>query len=391
MISISRLYQINSSRILQHIRTNPGISRIAVANELGLDRSTITKIVNYLIDIGMVLTTGKYHGKAGVGRKATALQINPTFGLVLGIEVQTDFFQTVLVNLNGQIIQTESYPYQKGNKSLEEQLEFIISSAKEKAIKERIPLLGSGIGLAGVIDPYNGIIIESYPLQLGDGMKLKKYLESRTELPVFIENDANCCCWSDIAFRPGQQHRNFLALLGEFRSVDITGGLTRGIAFGLGITIRGRVLHGDTFSVGEFRSLLYDYEKPSRVQFSITDEEASSLPENRELLLRVFKELAFNMSILVNSLDISKILLAGDFAQYKKDLELILNEAIQKNWLYESTKKCVIESSPGGDKAVSLGAAGLFISKLFSVPDMTDHIEEDVGNILLEKIVQKED
>ncbi len=226
MLSTSRLYQINSSRILQHIRINPGISRIAVANELGLNRSTITKIVNYLIDIGMVLTSGRYHGKAGAGRKATALQINSTFGLVLGIEVQIDFFKTVLVDLNGQIIHSESIPY-KSNEPLEEQLLYIISTEIEKASIEGIPLLGAGIGLAGIIDPYAGTIVESYPLRCDENLNIKKYLESRIHLSIYIENDANCCCWNDIAFNPRQQHRNFLAIYGDFRGVSDDGELIR--------------------------------------------------------------------------------------------------------------------------------------------------------------------
>jgi DNA-binding transcriptional regulator LsrR (DeoR family) len=91
VITLRRLYQINSSRIFQHIRLNRGISRIAVASDLDLDRSTITKVVRQLMEDGLVLTTGKYHGKPGVGRMATGLEINPNFGLVLGIEVQAEF------------------------------------------------------------------------------------------------------------------------------------------------------------------------------------------------------------------------------------------------------------------------------------------------------------
>ena len=74
-----RLYQINSSRILQEIRLHRGKSRIAIAEDLSLDRSTITKVVRQLIEYGIVRTAGKYHGKPGVGRMATGLEIVPDF------------------------------------------------------------------------------------------------------------------------------------------------------------------------------------------------------------------------------------------------------------------------------------------------------------------------
>ena len=48
-----------------------------------------------LIECGLVRPTGKYREKPGAGRMATGLEINPGFALVLGIEVQTEFFRTV--------------------------------------------------------------------------------------------------------------------------------------------------------------------------------------------------------------------------------------------------------------------------------------------------------
>lgn len=43
--------------------------------------------------------------------------------------------------------------------------------------------------------------------------------------------------------------------------------------------------------------------------------------------------------------------------------------------------------SPDEELSVCIGAAGLFIQKLFSVPGMTDHTDEEVGSILLERIL----
>jgi len=107
MVPTRRLYQINSSRILQEIRQNRGKSRIAIAEDLDLDRSTITKVVRQLLEYGIVRTTGKFHGKPGVGRMATGLEVDPDFALVLGIEIQTEIFRTVLVNLDGEILHAE--------------------------------------------------------------------------------------------------------------------------------------------------------------------------------------------------------------------------------------------------------------------------------------------
>lgn len=390
MITKKRLYQINSSRILQFIRLNRGVSRIAAASELDLDRSTLTKVVRFLMDSALVRETGKYRGKPGVGRMATALEIDPCFGLVFGVEVQPDFFRFVLVDLNGSAFSSGRAPYESGAKSLEEQLFALYSAARDGALRDNRKVIGIGIGLSGIVDPYTGTIIHSYPLGIEEPLALRDRVAILAGVPVYIENDANCCCWSELAFRRTGEGRNFISLLGEFRNVDMLEYRQSGIAFGIGIAIRESVLHGDNFTAGEFRSLRYDHDNPSHTQFAITDAEAARLPGDRETLLRVFAEIAYNMSLLVNTLDITKIVVTGDFARYADDLTPLLEREIKKNWLYQKPRKCSIEYSSDGENAVCIGAAGLFIQKLFSVPGMTDHVDEEVGFILLEKLLPEE-
>lgn len=387
MVPIKRLHQINSSRIFQEIWSNKGKSRIAIAEDLGLDRSTITKVVRLLLENGIVRTTGKYHGKPGVGRMATGLEINPDFALVLGIEVQTEFFRSVLVSLDGSIIHSETVSYE--GTDLEPAISSVIDTQIKEAQKAGRPLAGIGIGLSGIVDSYKGIILHSYPLGIFEPFPLRDRLEKRFECPVFLENDANCCCWSEKAFHRAHSDRNFLAILGEFRNIDIRNNRINGIAVGLGVVIRDTVLHGDSFTVGEFRSLLFDTERPGRSQFSISDEEAERLPNDKAVLDRVFYEIAYNISLLANTLDITRIVIAGDFVNFADLLKHHLETEIAKNWSYPEKRKCIIAFSPDREQSVCLGAAGLFIQKLFSVPDMTDHIEEPVGTILLERVLQR--
>ena len=390
MVTKKRLYQINSSRILQFIRLNRGVSRIAAASELDLDRSTLTKVVRYLMDHSLVRETGKYRGKPGVGRMATGLEIDPGFGLVLGIEVQPEFFRFVLVDLNGSVFSSGRAPYDSASSSLEEQLLSLYAAAKDDARRKGRMVIGVGLGLSGIVDPYMGTVIHSYPLGIAEPLALRDRVASLAGVPVYLENDANCCCWSEMAFRRTGEGRNFISLLGEFRNVDVHEYRQSGIAFGIGIAIRESVLHGDNFTAGEFRSLLYDHEKPSHSQFAISDAEAARLPGDRETLLKVFAEIAYNISLLVNTLDITKIVVTGDFARYADDLTPLLEREIKKNWLYQKPRNCSIEYSSDGENAVCIGAAGLFIQKLFSVPGMTDHVDEEVGFILLEKLLPEE-
>ena len=388
MITKKRLYQINSSRILHYVRLNRGVSRIQAAADLELNRSTLTKVVRFLMEQGLVRETGKYRGKPGVGRMAIGLEIDSGFGLVLGVEVQTEAFRWVLVDLYGTLMASGSKAFDAAGSPLEDQLCALIDGIRaENSGRETRPIVGVGIGISGIVDPYTGTVIYSYPLGITDPLNLRDRVALKTEVPDFIDNAANCCGWSEMAFRQAPEGRNFLALLGEFRNIDVTQNRQSGFAFGIGIAIRENVLHGDNFTAGEFRSLKYDHDKPSHSQFSINDAEAARLPTDREVLLRLFDEIAYNVSLLVNTLDITKIVLSGEFSRYREDLAPILEREIRKNWLYQKPRSCSIEHSPDGDNSVSIGAAGLFIQKLFSVPGMTDHIDEEVGFVLLERML----
>lgn len=386
MISTQRLYQINSSRILQHIKMNPGKSRISIAADLDLNRSTITKVVRTFLQCGLVRVTGKRHDTPGAGRMAIGLEIDPSFVYVLGIEAQTEFFRTVLVDLSGVPVRSDKILYRYKEQSLEAQLSDIITCEIKRCNGEGRILAGAGIGFPGIVDPYRGVILHSHPLNTKN-LEIKREIENACGVPVFVENDANCCCWSEMAFSRGKRARNFITLLGEFRKNDVEYDRKNGFSFGIGIVIRDEVLHGDNFTAGEFQSLMCNHMQPRRSQFSFSVEEIMTLPNNVELLEKVFAEIAFNISLIVNTFDISKILVAGDIAAYGSVLTPLLEREVSLNWLYREEKLCQIEYSPDGENAVCMGAAGLFIKKLFSVPGMTDHVDEEVGSILLGRIV----
>jgi predicted NBD/HSP70 family sugar kinase len=201
---------------------------------------------------------------------------------------------------------------------------------------------------------------------------------------VFIENDANCCCWGELAFQTENRNRNFIAVLGEFRDTSPGSTNYHGLAVGLGLVVRQRVLHGDHFTAGEFRSLS---ATPDSGQFSIHYNQLVALPENTELLRAVYAELSSNLALLVNCVDFTKILFAGDIASRPENLRECMEESIRRNWNYDLKRNIIVEFSRTGNRSVCIGAAGLFVEKLFSVPDVADRFQEMVGFDLYDHIL----
>lgn len=388
MADSNRLHSINTSRILRTIRLNPGISRIKVAEMLDLDRSTVTKIMQVILGNGMVETAGKNTEQSGVGRRQINLRINEDLGVVLGIEIQDTRYSAVVTSLSGAILHSFDGSIAVSESNLTDRILSVISLAKEYVALERLFLLGIGIGLPGILDPYTGRVIRSNSLHISEARDIRSALEACCSEPVFIENDANCCCWGELAFKPESRDRNFLAVLGEFRDAVPGKSDYHGFAIGLGLVIRERVLHGDHFTAGEYRSVTASSKTG---QFSIPYSDFHSLPGNTALLREVYRELAGNLAFLVNCVDLTKIVFTGDIPAHRENLEKIMEEAIAVNWIYSLERDIDIEFSENGNRAVCLGAAGLFVEKLFSVPDIAGRFEESVGYDLYEKILKRKD
>ncbi|HNY22770.1 MAG TPA: ROK family transcriptional regulator [Treponemataceae bacterium] len=391
MITKTRLHEINFSRILRHIRLNGGISRIAAARDLELDRSTLTKAVRAMIACGIVRETGKFRGKPGSGRMAIGLEIDPSFGCVLGMEIQTQTIRWTLMDLCGAELDSGATPFGGAETRVDEAALALFRAVNRRESAAGRRIIGIGIGLSGSVNQETGEIIYSYPLGITSPLALRDRVAEGAGLPAFVENDANCCCWGEIAFGDTLKSGNFIAILGEFRNVDVAEGSRPGVAVGMGISVNRRVMPGDNCNAGEFRSLLYDHSRPSRSQFSITDEQAALLPGDADTLGKVFGELGYNVSLLVNVLDVNRILVAGDFADHASLLTDKLTAEIRRNSLYQIPRACEILYSPHGENAVCAGAAGLFMHNLFSVPGMSNEGDENLGLVLLSRILSSDE
>ncbi|QEN05116.1 ROK family transcriptional regulator [Thiospirochaeta perfilievii] len=358
---------INKTRVLQEIRKEKGISRIEISKILGLDKSTISKITSDLLEEGLIIDKKTEEELNHAGRRRIGLSLNNNYGVILGLEIQTEYFNAVIINLHGDILLNYREELPEGDllTSIDKLLEKVIKKTEDEFDK----LLGIGIGIPGLIDPYKGIIIQSKPLNINTSLELYSYLNKKYTYPIFIDNDANCCCWGELTFSLGKRDNNFLVVLGEKRPININDKQQRSIVVGIGIVIDGKVLIGDNFSAGEFRSIYWN--NSNNTQFSITDDEAENAIDNMDITLKVIKELQKQIALFVNTFNITKVIYTGFFTDYKLDTKRILENEIENNWGYDLQKNTNINFSTFGDYDVSYGAAGLIVEKLFTTPDIS--------------------
>ncbi len=102
-----------------------------------------------------------------------------------------------------------------------------------------------GIGVPSVVDITEGIVYDVQYIPSWKEVPLKKWMEEKYKVAVFVNNDANC-------FAVGERH------FGKGKQIDSMIGLTLGTGLGAGIIINGKLYAGFNCGAGEFG--LIDYK-----------------------------------------------------------------------------------------------------------------------------------
>jgi predicted NBD/HSP70 family sugar kinase len=369
----TKINEINIRRVLRQVWYNDGISRVDIARELNLGKSTVTKIVSSLLDKGIIRIDRE--GKSGPagGRKPINLKMNSEYGYILGIEMQTDTFTAMAIDLSGGIIFSVTEPVPMRAEHVVSSFRHVLRLLQPRLRRIRSPLIGIGVGLAGLVNPFNGVILQSNPLAIAEPIEFYRSLKGVVDVPVLIENDANCCCWGELAFKKNERHRDFIFVLGEFRRGQTLSADYWGPAIGFGIVLNQHVHYGTRFSAGEYQSILW--KNGNKSQLSITNEQARHIKDDRTIRRKVIREIASHVAFLVNMLNLTSVVFGGELAAYKDEILPIMEAEIPRNWSYDTPVECSIEFASLEERTVAYGAAVMFMERLFAMPDVIESLE----------------
>ncbi len=368
MLAIKRNKKLNIARILRAIWLNPGISRVDISRELGLDKSTVTLIVNELIDMDLVYPVAE--GKAGPqgGRKPIKLNINRDFACVVGAEIQPESCTMIGTDLEGQIFESDVVPVNLSLNKIEEIVVPIVEKFIKRIEKTKRLIIGLGFGISGIIDPFKGIIHQSIPLNISAPYDFYHSVSDHFDIINLIENDANCCAWGELTYHRQSDLRDFLFVLIKFRKGDPSGMKHSGPAVGMGIVIDGKVHHGSTYSAGEFRSI--KWRKGNLNQFSLSNKASLEFEKKSKLRHDLFVELSQHIALFVNTFNLTHVFIGGDVLPYQDELKIIVKDEIQNNWAYSDKVQCDIQFSSPAHLSVAFGAASMLLNQLFAEREM---------------------
>ncbi len=234
------LRDINEVMVLNVIREKHPISRIEIAELIGLEGSTVSKIVSRLLADNFVYEEGVGESSPLGGRKKRYLHINPRKACAIGVDLRPSGYTVALSDFRGKIQRCVDLPADPDPHAA--------MAAVARAIKEVLRSCraegaeGIGVSLVGLVDPVEGRVLAGEGLGWGDdvpvGSMLRRLLEM--DIPLYFENGAWLGALAEIWFgKHARPPRNLVFC-------DIGEGI------GSGIIIRGQFYHGSMNGAGEF-------------------------------------------------------------------------------------------------------------------------------------------
>ncbi len=390
--------KLNNNVIIEVLRKEAPLSRANLSAITGLNRSTISSIIDDLIDEGWVKETTFQINK--IGRPGLLLEINPAGGFAVGIEIGVDFILCVVTDFSAEVIWRKRIEIDpnEGQLLIHQKAFELAADAINFGKKECNRALGIGIAIPGLVDVHNGVL-KLAPNLKWENVPLRLIWNQQFHYPVYIENDGNAAALGEYYFGAARGTEDFIYI-------------AAGYGLGSGIIIDGKLLQGNKGYTAEIGHMTYDpegnecscgkrgcyetvigpraviesfkkllKEKGSdKTLLKITDSNDSPInydsivnaaKENDQIALDALKDvgckLGLVVSYLVNIFNPKMIILGGALNYAKDFIQPIVEDVVRKYTLDLCQEDLEITNSQLEQESSVMGMIGLVFENLWKI------------------------
>jgi len=387
LLSSSLVGSTNRGRVLQALFDLGPTSRVELARQAGVNRTTISGIVQPLLDQQILVEGKPIRPRQGGGKPARPLWFSPDAQPICGVLLMPGSVRASIVTLEGRIDAEYEEALPTGVESRAEVIEMIAACiARTFAAARRSPL-GIGVAVGGMVDTTRRAVVAVNLAPVLDGLPLGEELTRRFEVPVMLDHHPRALLVGDRWFGKGRGVRDFAVVYtGEVLggALYLDGHLYRGPAGAGGelghtfVQIEGELcrcgrrgcwdtiatlgwLRREARAAGIANSHLTDSRR--LVELAGAGDDAAA-----RLIDRYARNVAVGIANLQQTLAPNFFILHGDVVGGgQMMIDAIMNHV-----------RRLVPSHPGGeivfatgepeDRAALLGAAGLILSDLLQFP-----------------------
>jgi len=205
------------------------------SRELGISVPTATKIVEELLEEGILRDEGKV-GTSG-GRRPNTYGLNPDAGYFLGIDVGRHHFHIMVTDFKGspvKYIQDIEFVLEAGADSFRRMCRRVIDEVVGAGIPW-IKIFAAGISLSGRVNPEKGY---SLTYSVSEEIPMLDLFRKELNVPVSIENDSRAMAYGEYMTLGKDADPNMIF-------INLSWGL------GMGMILDGKLYYGKSGFSGE--------------------------------------------------------------------------------------------------------------------------------------------
>jgi N-acetylglucosamine repressor len=376
----------NRNLTLKTVFAHESVSRAEISRITKLTRSTVSDIVASLVAEGLVVEVGV--GSSRGGKSPILLSLVADARHVIGLDLAHDRFSGAVLNLRGKIRQRVDLPAEGvgGDAALR-----LVYKVLDKLVRSaNRPLLGIGVGTPGLVDTRGGVVVNAVNLSW-QNLPLRQLLQDRYDLPVAVINDSQAAAIGEHTFGEGYTPESSLVV------INVRNGI------GAGIIINGQVFHGVGGGAGEIGHIVVVREGglPCRcghtgcletvastravverarmmarhVPGSVLAESPDTIgldslqrafangdPLARQVVLEAGRFLGLAVSVIVATLSIRRILIAGEMTRFGPALLDSVKEGLAQTLFPRLIDETRVEFDRLGHDEIILGASALLLN-----------------------------
>lgn len=219
--------------ILKELLIGKTLSCAEISDRTGKSAALVTKMLNEMIADGFVEEKG--FAPSSGGRRPLTYSLRAQSLYFIGVAMDQFVTRIAVVdpylNFEGPVEEIELALADNEN-ALQVLGDAILKTINNSGI-DKDKFIGVGIGMPGFIDPHHGA---NYTFM---GRNVAAYIKTKTNLPVFIENDSSTIALAENTFGQAQEETNAMI-------INVSWGV------GLGMIINGKLFRGNDGFAGEF-------------------------------------------------------------------------------------------------------------------------------------------
>ena len=384
--NLPSLANYNQAVILDLIRRDPGTSRADLHRNSGLASQTISNIARRLIDAEMIRESEP--SDAIRGRPSIPLVVNGGGGFAVGVHIDPARLTILLLDVAGEVRHRQQLrtPQATNPGEMTALIAVSIGRLVREAGIDRDRLLGVGIAVPGPLDVRTGVVLDPPQLPKWRDVRLRADLHDATGLPVLLDKDVTASATAELR-KSADSDFLFLYL---------------GSGVGASVVTQGQVLRGASNNIGEIGDILVDptaedlhwsgrrgglaaacvpealviqavqaglMPLPDLTDYLAIDDACTTLSElaaggdatASSILDRAARRVAVGIGVLVNFLDVPRVVLGGPTWNRLSAAFLPVLEDAVRHELVVSREAFTVVASAVGEQLAAQGAAELVI------------------------------